>query len=441
MLSKAQKVKRIFWILIPLGLPLLLPLPAYASASSQVGNFTNATLITLSGVAVLACVFFLIRAGYLYMTSSGKPEALLEAKQAIHSALIGLALVIGAGIIYSIFHTSFSQPAIPQNGTALKLTPISPTSQDGSLTKILLDAISGFLQNIVQSGAKPILDAIIGFLTNTPMMASNSVVFNFWLIIVGITDSLFALVIALLGFQIMSASTFGFEEISFKQLLPRIGLSFLVANTSIFIIDWLILLCQTLVKSVLDSTGGIEKAWIITSFNPATLANGTALLIVLIFMVVFMFLSALLLLFYIGRLIVLAFGAVISPLICLLWLIPKTAGFAETTIKAYLVALFSIFIHVVIIQLASAFLTLPGQSGNNAFISVFVGIALFAILLKSTAITLQFALASQAGVTLKSFGLRLLNSLNPSHSSKETPVTYSNRISELRRQRWEEPNR
>jgi hypothetical protein len=247
---------------------------------------------------------------------------------------------------------------------------------------------------------------------------------------VGITDSLFALVIALLGFQVMSASTFGFEEISLKELLPRIGLAFLVANTSIFLIDWIILLCQTLVHAVLNGTGGLGSAWILNAFDPAALASGTTLLITLIFMIIFMVLSAVLLLFYIGRLMLLALGAVLSPLVCLLWLVPKTADFAESTIKSYLVTIFSIFIHVVIIQLASAFLTMPGQMGANPLVSVMIGIALFSILLKSTALTVQLALTSQTTGALKKFGGQLFNVLSPASvaSSANSPVAKARKV-------------
>lgn len=390
------------------------PTIAHAAGNAEVQQFTSNTLGTLIGVASLVSVFFLIRGGYLYITSTGKPEALDEAKKTIRNALLGLAVVVGASLLYSLFNTAFTQPAASGGGTALNLVPISPVQQDGSLAKILMDAIAGFLQNLVQSATRPLTDAITGFLTGTPALSTNSVVFNFWLIIVGITDSLFALVIALLGFQVMSASTFGFEELTLKELLPRIGLSFLVANTSIFAIDWLILLCQTLVHAVLAATGGIGSAWILNAFSAESLANGSFMLITLIFMAAFVFLAAVLLLFYIARLMILAFGAVMSPIVCLLWLIPKTQDFAESLTKAYLVTLFSIFTHVIIIQLASAFLTVPNQqAGSDPLISVLIGIAMFGILLKSTALTVQLALASQTTGTLKKFGGQIMNVMSP----------------------------
>lgn len=410
-------MKKILSAIIFAGLILLTPATALAASNNEVAKFSNETLYGFVVIAALAAVFFLIRGGYLYITSTGNPAALDEAKSTIKKALIGLAIVIAAGVISSIISASFTQPVPGTNPTSINLVPIQPAETDGSLAQILLSAVSGFLKNIIQSATKPIIDGITSFLTTTPTLATNSVVFNFWLVMVGIADSLFVLVIALLGFHVMSASAFGFEELTLKELLPRIGLAFLVANTSIFIIDWIIKLCQVLIHAVLDATGGLGNAWIMNAFDPATLLSGTTALITLIFMVVFIVLAVVLLLFYISRLMVLALGAVMAPLLCLLWCIPKMTGFAESAAKAYLVMVFTLFIHVVIIQLASAFLTIPGQDGANPFTSILVGIALFSILLKTSSTMIQLILTSQSTGVFRKFGFQIMNVLSPSSSA------------------------
>lgn len=48
-----------------------------------------------SGLAVLVIIY----AGYLYATSGGNPDSLKQAKDLIIGALVGLALIILAGII------------------------------------------------------------------------------------------------------------------------------------------------------------------------------------------------------------------------------------------------------------------------------------------------------------------------------------------------------
>jgi len=398
------------------AMSLFIPSATLAASNSEVASFTHDSLTTLIILGSIATVFFLIQGAYIYITSTGKPEALEQAKHTIQRALIGLVIVIGASAISSFLLGAISGPSTSGVSTSLSLAPIQSAAQNGSLAQILMDAISGFLQNLVQSATKPITDGIIWFLTNTPMLSTNSVVFNFWLIIVGITDSLFALVTALLGFHVMSASSFGFNELSLKELFPRIGLAFLIANTSIFLIDWIITLCNTLIHAVLSATGGIGNAWILNAFNPAALITGQTTLITLIFMIIFIVLAVTLLLFYIGRLIMIAFGAVVSPLICLLWLIPSMTSFAENAITMYLITIFSLFVQVIIIQLASAFLTIPGQDGTNPIISVLIGVALLSVLLKSTAITAQLALSSQTTGAVKKIGGQIMNVVSPATS-------------------------
>lgn len=420
--------KKLFPKLLLAGIVAFLPSTAFAASNNEVANYTSQTLTVLIVLASVATTFFLIRGAYLYITSTGNPATLDEAKRAIRSALIGLVIVISAAVFSSILSSAMTEPTPSGVGTALNLAPIQPTEQNGTLTKILLDAIAGFLQNIVQSITKPIIDGITWFLTNTPSLSTNSVVFNFWLVILGITDSLYALVIALLGFRVMSSSTFGFEELTLKELLPRIGLSFLMANTSIFIIDWIIQLSQVLVNAVLHATGGIGQAWILNAFDPTTLVSGTTALVTLIFMVIFVLLSVVLLLFYISRLMILAFGAVISPLVCLLWLIPRMTSFAENAVNVYFVTIFIMFVHVVIIQLASAFLTVPGQVGANPIISVLIGITMFTILLKSTAVGVQLALSSQATGTIKKIAGQVINVISSNQAvSKSAAVRASSR--------------
>ena len=408
-------------LLIKIGIliPLLLPSVAFAASNPDVDRFASDAMSVILALAGTAVVFFLVRGGYLYITSSGDPAALDDAKRTIRNALIGLTIVIAAAFMSNLLTQSLEQSATGGSATALQLAPIEPQTQTGTLTQILLDAVSGFLQNIIGSVTKPILNGIMWFLTSTPSLSNNSVVFNFWLIMVGITDSLFAVAIALLGFRVMSASSFGFEDVPLKELLPKIGLAFLLANTSIFWIDWVIELCQTLVNAVLHATGGLSSAWIINAFDPAALLSGTTALITLIFAIIFILLAVVLLIFYISRLMILAFGAAISPLLCLLSLSSKMSDFVGNAIKIYLVTIFTVFLHVVIIQLASAFLTVPGQIGENPIIGILVGVALFSVLLKSTSVTVQLAMSSQAGNTLKKFSTQIINVIS-STSGKST---------------------
>lgn len=401
----------------------------------EVSEFTSTALGTLTLLASLTASFFLILGAYRYITSSGKPQALEGAKKTIKNALIGLVLILTANTFVSVLYTAFTTPSIPATDSQLALVPIEPVTVENSLTQILIDAIGALLQIIIQSITKPITDAVINFLTTTPPLATNSVIFNFWLTMLGITDALFALVVAALGFQFMSASTFGFEEIELKQILPKVGLAFLGANTSIFVIDWVIKLNNTLISAVLNSTGGLNLAWIDNAFNPGDIDPVQTLFVTEIFMLMFLILAIVLLLFYITRLISIAVGAVLAPLIFLLWSLPKFADFAEISAKTYLTTIFSIFIHVVVIQLAAAFLTLPNQVGTNSLISILVGVGLLMTLLKTQSFVIQLMFYNSARGLTKKIGGQITNVISSRQDEPAQEVLTPDQKIALR-ERW-----
>lgn len=402
---------------------LLLVFPTHAFAAfenNDVSNFANQSLQVLLVIASLASALFLIKGGYAYMTSNGKPENLEHAKKTIRNSIIGLVIILSATVFQSLLMSSFTIPNGNTTASQINLTPIEPVTPNNGLTQVLLDAISGFLQTIIQSATKPLVDGIVSMITTTPSLINNSVIFNYWLIILGITDSLYVLLIAILGFHFMSASTFGFDEIELKHLLPRIGLSFLGANMSIFLADWIVLSGNTLIKALLNSTGGLTTAWVLNAFDPAALSTKTFPVITLIFMLLFVILCIVLLLLYISRLIVIALGAVLSPLIFLAWAIPKGSDFAEITIKSYIVSVFTVFVHVAIIQLASAFLAIPGQQGVNPLISILVAIALFFTLLKTQSIMMQFVFYNTGRGIIRKIGGQIVNVVSNNNPSGAT---------------------
>jgi hypothetical protein len=410
--------------------------PVFAVTNSVVTHFVSQTISILIPFSSLIAVFFLVKGGYEYITSQGKPDSISHAKITIRNAVIGLLIVLSASVLSSLLTTSFTTPANHLTQTPITLTPLTSIAPSNGLTKVLLDAVSGFLLNIVQSSTKPLIDGVIGFLTTTPSLASNSVIFNFWLVILGITNALFVLVIAGIGLHFMSSSTFGFDDLELRQLLPRIGLSFLLANTSIFLADWTLKLCNTLVWALLSTSGGLTNAWILTAIDPMQLPTSSNILITLIFMLLFVILTVVLLLFYITRLITISLAVVLSPLIFLLWSLPRFSDFAEVSIKAFLVLVFTVFIHVVMIQLASAFLTLPGQMGTNSLISLLVGIGLLLTLLKTSSFMMQLMFYTTGKSALQKVGGQIMNVISTKHPhheyAKPKPYTLSSYMVEKR---------
>lgn len=408
-------MRRILSALGMLPLFLVFASPAYA-VDGAITSYTSSTVAMITAIATAAAVFFLVKGGYLYMTSSGNPSVLETAKKTIKNALIGLVIVLASGLIVSVLTNALGSGSTGTSTGAIPVQPIDSVQPLGGLTVILTDAISGVVQLIITSAAKPVMNGVIGYLTTTPSLLGNSVIMNFWLIMLGITDSLFIVVVALMGLRFMSAEALGFEEVELRHLLPRIGLAFLGANVSLFLADFAVQTCNALVTGVLNSTGGLSQTLLTDAINPVTTITQTTPFITLIFLLLFLIVSIVLLFMYITRLIFISLGAVLSPLIFLLWTMPKFSDFAEIAVKSYLVTVFMIFIHVVVIQLASSFLTLPAQ-GNNSLVSIAVGIGLLFSLLKIPQFLMQMVFYSTGVRSLSRMGSHMMNIMTADNSS------------------------
>lgn len=67
-----------------------------SGAVTAMRDYVAPTIRTLAALASIACVFFLVNGGYLYMTSAGKPDTLDHAKRVMRNAVLGLVIVLGA---------------------------------------------------------------------------------------------------------------------------------------------------------------------------------------------------------------------------------------------------------------------------------------------------------------------------------------------------------
>ena len=257
---------------------------------------------------------------------------------------------------------------------------------------------------------------------------------HFWLVMLGITDSLFIVVVALLGLHVMSAETLGFEQVEMRHILPRIGLAFLGANVSLFLCDYIIITCNALVKAVIESTGGLNQAWVVNAITVQNLSNTQTLsLITLVFLVIFLILAMLLLFMYVSRLIFISLAAVLSPFIFLLWTIPKFSDFAEISVKSYIVGVFTIFVHVVVIQLASSFLALPIHT-DSSLMSIVVAIGLFFTLLKIPQVLMQLVFFTSGIRSIGRMGGSIINILSASNSSSQSRSTTQQEIRQFKKQ-------
>lgn len=398
------------------SVPFVLAEPAFAAevaGVSNVENFIRSIITVIAGLAGLASVAFIVYGGLLYISSRGTPDKLDTAKRVLKNAQLGLVIVLGAATLTTILNGAITHTTPPSSATLPSLNAIESQPASNGLIEILINAIVGLLSIIIQTVATPFLSALDFFTEGTPLMSDNPTVFNFWLAMVGITDVLFVVIVALLGFRVMSASVFGLDELEFKHLLPRVALIFVLLNTLIFIIDAIIGLSNALISAV-GQVGGAASVWdaLIKVVGDSGGQGVAALLIMLVFIIF----SVILLIYYVGRLVALFIGAVLSPLIFLLWLVPGFRDFSETAMKTYITTVFVLFVHVVILQLAASLFTgMSVASGNdipNTLIAMVTGLATVIALLKTQGVMMQFSYVSLGPRSMRQLGSTFMNGVS-----------------------------
>ena len=384
-----------------------------SAASQSIREYLAPLLISLGGLAVVVCTFFLVVGGIHYMSSAGKPDKLEDAKKIIRNALIGLVIVIAAGTLTAILSNAYQQASSNTVQQLPALTQVQPTSSSPGLVDVLIKAITGLFQYIIESAAKPFVAALEYFTKSTPLMAVNGSVLNLWLVILAIANALFVLVVVLLGFHVMSFAALGLDEIEFKHMLPQLALTFLVMNTSLFIIDMVIGLSNALISAINAAFPG-DSVWKALS-EVTSLSSGMGLVSLLI-MVAFMVLAVILMIYYVTRLVTLYIGAVLSPLVALLWLLPGFKDFVSTAVKTYLVTIFVLFIHVIILLLAASIFggMVAGnpEQALNPLMATIVGCATLVALLKTQGLMNQLSYVSMGPKAMRKLGSQFMTSVS-----------------------------
>lgn len=349
-------------------------------------------------IAAVLCVLFIVFGGYYYMTSAGNPEKLERAKKTLRNAFIGFVVVLGAGALVAIMQNAYtSKPVNP-----VQITTQQPKVDESvGIGDVVNEAIKGFVKGVVDSIGKPIVDALKQFTTATPLMAQNGAVFNLWIVIVAIADVLFLLVIGLIGFRIMSSSVVGFEDVDIRSLIPQIILVFILANLSIFAIDAIITVSNTMIQALLI---GMSNDIIWTALGTLIATAASVNIGVLLFIAIAIILAVMLLIYYLKRLIILYIGAVLSPLIVLLWLLPSFRDFAISAAKMYITTIFVLFVQVVVLMLAVSLFSGLIQGEGNPFMTALLAIATLSVLLSTNRTMNQLTMMSAGSQGMRKLG-------------------------------------
>jgi len=374
------------------------------AASSSMQSFVVPLLSVLDGIAGLLCVLGIVYSAYLFMTSSGDAGRLQHAKRILRNAVVGLVIVLAATAGTAILNHAYTSPAPGSGSTLPTISEVQPQSTSTNWSTILIDALDGFFTDIITTLASPILNVLAKFTTSTPLMASQAQVFNMWLVLLGIANVLFTLVVAMLGFRVMSAEMFGLGDIELRSMLPQIGLIYLLMNVSIFGIDLIISLSNAIISAIYAGFPGTDiwKALIATGVD----ANALPLASLLVF-IAFTVLACMLVVYYLERIIILCLGAALSPLVVLLWLLPGFRDFVSNLVRTYIVVVFVLVVHVVILMLGATLLSseLTGPTATpNPLADLFIGIAIIGTLLSTQKFLVQMSIISSGATSARNMG-------------------------------------
>ncbi|HYG84482.1 MAG TPA: pilin [Verrucomicrobiae bacterium] len=107
---------------------------------------------TMSVIAGIVCLLFVVVGGYFYITSSGNPEKIERAKKTLRNSFIGFVIVLGATSIVGLMQNAYQAKPV-QEQQVTENPPIKP--HEGNALKDMVNAaITGFVKSSVESIGK-----------------------------------------------------------------------------------------------------------------------------------------------------------------------------------------------------------------------------------------------------------------------------------------------
>jgi hypothetical protein len=235
----------------------------------------------------------------------------------------------------------------------------------------LLNGLAGALHAVV--GA--VLGSSLNFITQTPPAGSyaSPTVQALWGVTRGIANLALVLVAMAGGFNVIWRIQSGTTYDGVLELLPRLALGALLANTSLtwgqLAIDANNALCAAIGQATLPAWGQADV--------------GTQLLVDVIGVLIYLVTSLLVLLQMLIRLALVDVLLVVSPLALVCWVLPQTQGWARLWMNAFFGSVFTQFVQVLALKLGGSLLTeVTPMAPDAALLAVFLGVAVLALTLK-----------------------------------------------------------
>ena len=306
-------------------------------------------------------------------------------------AILVLTLALGLGLA-----SLTTSPVHAQEGPA-RPTPTATPEPEGNPPADAPGPFSGFLPDPkawaadvfnqvlvsllqgISTAIRGVVDGVMGsslnFITQTPPSGTydSPTVKTLWEAVRAVMNAGLALVALWGGFNLIVREQIGSPYHEAMELVPRLVIGALLANTSLswaqLAIDANNALCQGVGQVSLP-------AWEHADSTTQLLINVIATLIYLVT-------GLLLLLQMLMRLALIDVLLVTAPLGLLCWILPQTQGWARLWSGTFFGVVFTQFVQVLALKLGGSLLTdLTPQAPDAALLSVFLGVAVLALTLK-----------------------------------------------------------
>ncbi|MCC6177457.1 MAG: hypothetical protein IT305_19335 [Chloroflexi bacterium] len=236
-----------------------------------------------------------------------------------------------------------------------------------SLLQGISDAIRGVVDGVMGSS--------LNFITQTPPAGTydSPTVKTLWEAVRTVMNAGLAIVALWGGFNLIVREQIGAPYHEAMELVPRLVIGALLANTSLswaqLAIDVNNALCQGIGEVALPAWERVDST--------------TQLLVDVIAILIYLVTGLMLLLQMLMRLALIDVLLVAAPLGLLCWVLPQTQGWARLWSGTFFGVVFTQFVQVLALKLGGSLLTeLAPMSPDAALLSVFLGVAVLALTLK-----------------------------------------------------------
>ncbi|GIW07529.1 MAG: hypothetical protein KatS3mg060_2334 [Dehalococcoidia bacterium] len=270
--------------------------------------------------------------------------------------------------------TPEGDPAPDRSGGLFGLLPDPKQWAADVFNQVLVDLLRG-ISDALRKVVGGVLGSSLNFITQTPPAGTyaSPTVQTLWGVVRTIANAALVLVALWGGFNLIVREQLGSPYHDAMELVPRLLVGALLANTSLswaqLAIDANNALCQAIGQASLPAWERADTA--------------TQLLVDVIAVLIYLVVGLLLLLQMLMRLALVDVLLVASPLALLCWVLPQTQGWARQWSSAFFGAVFTQFVQVLALKLGGSLLTeLAPMAPDAALLAVFLGIAVLVLTLK-----------------------------------------------------------